>query len=85
MPVLTAHVQRGSVVIGQSEVGVCPSVLCDVISVVAEFMVSATYHSDEACPSVLCDGISVVAEFMVSATYHSDEVCPLVLQHDLRW
>jgi hypothetical protein len=40
-------------------------VLCGVIGVVAEFMVSAVHWR----PYVLCDVIGVVAEFMVSAVH----------------
>jgi hypothetical protein len=39
-----------------------PSVWCDVISVVTEFM--ALQHNEQPHPSVWCDVISVVTEFM---------------------
>jgi hypothetical protein len=49
---------------------VAPSVLCDVVSVVTEFMVSNLIETSGGLimsvkPSVLCDVISVVTEFMV--------------------
>jgi hypothetical protein len=43
-----------------------PAVLCDVISVATEFMVSLGAELGNQRPSVLCDVISMATEFMAS-------------------
>jgi hypothetical protein len=62
----------------QGRLGMWPSVLCDVISAVAEFMVSGRVMACSlSLPSALSDVISAVAEFMVRGRVMA---CSLSLQ-----
>jgi hypothetical protein len=70
-----------------------PSVVCNVISVAAEFMVGAVGEPRQSLrrnePSVVCNVISVVAEFMVGAVGGPRQSLrrnePSVLRQDVQW